>query len=71
MNSLKNVNSHQELNDVIEKMRKENMYAYEHPFFNEASPFCFQSDEAVIREVPTNLRAPSWSESENLHIYQL
>ncbi len=68
---MKNVNSHQELNDVVEKVRKENLIAYEHPFFNEASPFYFQSDETVVREVPSNLRAPSWNESENLHIYQI
>lgn len=71
MYRMKKVNSHQELNDVVEKIRKENLYAYEHPFFNESSPFYFQSDDAVMREVPSQLKAPSWGSDENLHIYQL
>lgn len=68
---MKTVKSHQELSEVIDRARKENQYAYEHPFFNEASPFYFQSDDVMTREVPPHLRASSWSESENLHIYQL
>jgi hypothetical protein len=65
------VKNFDELNEIINKIKKENLYAQEHPFFNEASPFYLQSDDQIIREVPPELKTSSWSESENLHIYQL
>jgi hypothetical protein len=65
------VKSEEELNDVIAKLKKEGYYANEYPYFNEASPFYLQSDDTTIRLVPEELRAPSWTDNENLHIYQL
>ncbi len=61
----------EELTDLINKIKKENFYAQEYPFLNESSPFYLQSDDQTIREVPPEQKTSSWTESENLHIYQL
>ena len=59
---------------MLERMKKENFYAYEHPFLNENSPFYKNTDDSIIKRVDiseSNPIPPTWDVSENIHLYQL
>ena len=68
---MKDVETHEDLEKMVDRIKKDNLYTAEHPFFNQSSPFYYKSDDKLVRQVPENLKTSSWSESENLHIYQL
>jgi hypothetical protein len=69
--SIKNVKTYDELTEIVNKIKKEGLYTAEHPYFYEGSPFYLQPDDEMVREVPHEHRQSSWTEAENLHIYQL
>lgn len=71
MNRIKDIKSQEEITEIIAKLKKDNFYSYEYPFFCDNSPFYLQTDDQFIRQVPEDQKMNSWGDSENLHVYQL
>jgi len=74
MNDMKQVKNEKDFSDIMERLKQDNFYAYEHPFLNRTSPFYMNADESIVKKVDNsdpNSIPPTWELNENIHLYQL